>query len=108
MGTAATRRSVSDELATQLNVPRGAVIGQIFTRIRALSGKHDISAHSLVVAQGQKGRWQEKREQYRARVSDAFIEKHAARHAHRLTVALALLPRPSLRSGASFGVRGSG
>jgi hypothetical protein len=51
--------------------------------LRGLCRKHGISAHSLVTVQAKKGRWAEKRERYRARESDAFIEKHAARHADR-------------------------
>ena len=49
-----------------------------------LCRRHGISAHSLVTVQAKKGKWQEKREQYQARASDAFIEKHATRHEDRL------------------------
>ncbi len=52
--------------------------------IRGLCRKHGISAHSLVSVQARKGRWQQKREQYQAKESDAYIEKHAVRHADRL------------------------
>ena len=52
--------------------------------IRELCRKHDISAHSSVVVQAQKGKWQGKREQYSTKESDAFIEKHAARMGDRL------------------------
>ena len=45
--------------------------------------KHDISAHSLVSVQARKGRWEEKREQYRATESEAFMSRHAARMADR-------------------------
>ena len=51
--------------------------------IRELCRRHGISSHSLVVVQAQKGRWQEKRAQYRAQESDAYIARHAARHADR-------------------------
>jgi hypothetical protein len=51
--------------------------------LRELCRKHGISAHSLVTVQAKKGRWQEKREQYQARESEAFIEKHSARMADR-------------------------
>jgi len=40
--------------------------------IRELCRRHGISSHSLVVVQAQKGRWQEKRAQYRAQESDAL------------------------------------
>jgi hypothetical protein len=51
--------------------------------LRELCRRHNISAHSLVVVQSQRGKWQAKREQYRAKASDAFIEKYAARQADR-------------------------
>ena len=52
--------------------------------LRALCRKHDISAHSIVTVQAKKGRWQEKREQYQAKESEAFMSRHAARQADRL------------------------
>jgi hypothetical protein len=36
-----------------------------------------------VVDQAKKRGWARKREQYRAKASDAYIERHAARHAER-------------------------
>ena len=52
--------------------------------IRELCRRHDITAHSLVTVQAKKLRWAEKREQYQAKESDAFMSRHAARHADRL------------------------
>ena len=52
--------------------------------IRGLCRKHNISAHSLVSVQAKKNGWAEKREQYQARASDAYIERHAARQADRV------------------------
>ena len=52
--------------------------------LRELCRKHGISAHSLVTVQARKGRWAEKREQYQAKESDAFMSRHAARQADRL------------------------
>ena len=43
----------------------------------------DISAHSLVTVQAKKGKWQEKREAYRAKETDSLIGKHADRMADR-------------------------
>ncbi len=51
--------------------------------LRELCHRHGITAHSLVVVQAQKGRWQEKRDAYRARESESFITKHADRMAAR-------------------------
>jgi transposase-like protein len=51
--------------------------------LRELCRRHGINAHSLVVVQAQKGGWQEKREQYRAKASDAYIEHHAVNMAAR-------------------------
>ena len=51
--------------------------------IRGLCRKHGISAHSLVVVQAQKRGWAAKREQYRAKESEAFMSSHAARMADR-------------------------
>ena len=51
--------------------------------IRGLCRKHGISAHSLVTVQAKKGRWQEKREQYQAKESEAFMSRYAARQADR-------------------------
>jgi hypothetical protein len=51
--------------------------------IREPCRRHHISAHSSVVVQAQKGKWQRKREQYRAKESESFIERHAARMADR-------------------------
>jgi hypothetical protein len=51
--------------------------------LKELCHRHGITAHSLVVVQAQKGRWQEKREAYRARESESFITKHADRMAAR-------------------------
>jgi hypothetical protein len=39
--------------------------------------RHGITAHSSVVTQAKKLKWQEKREQYQAKESESFIEKHA-------------------------------
>ena len=52
--------------------------------LRELCRKHNITAHSLVVVQAKKRKWAEKREQYRAKESDAFMSRHAARQADRL------------------------
>jgi hypothetical protein len=41
--------------------------------------RHGITAHSSVVTQAKKLKWQEKREQYQAKESESFIEKHADR-----------------------------
>ncbi len=51
--------------------------------IRELCRRHGISAHSLVTVQARKGKWAEKREQYQAKASDAYLERYAARHADR-------------------------
>lgn len=51
--------------------------------LRELCRRHDISAHSLVTVQAKKHKWAEKREAYRQKESESFIEKHAARHADR-------------------------
>jgi hypothetical protein len=51
--------------------------------IRELCRRHGISAHSSVAAQAKKLKWQEKREQYQAKESESFIEKHADRMAER-------------------------
>jgi hypothetical protein len=51
--------------------------------IRALCRRHDITAHSLVTVQAKKGKWAEKREAYRAKETESFIEKHADRMADR-------------------------
>jgi transposase-like protein len=51
--------------------------------IRELCRRHGITAHSLVTVQARKGKWQEKREQYQAKSSDAYIERYAARQADR-------------------------
>ena len=51
--------------------------------LRELCRKHGISAHSLVTVQAKKGKWAEKREQYQARESEAFMSRHAARMADR-------------------------
>ena len=45
--------------------------------IRELCRRHDTSAHSLVTVQAKKNGWHEKREAYRSRASESFIEKHA-------------------------------
>ena len=47
--------------------------------LRQLSRRHGISAHSLVTIQARKHKWAEKREAYRAKASETFIEKHAVR-----------------------------
>ena len=52
--------------------------------IRELCRRHDIRSHSPVVDQAKKHKWAEKREQYQAKESDAFMSRHAARHADRL------------------------
>ena len=62
-------------------VEREYVTSQI--SLRELCRKHGISAHSVVVDQAKKGRWQEKREQYQAKESEAFMSRHAARMADR-------------------------
>jgi len=49
--------------------------------LRELCRRHGISAHSVVVDQSQKHDWAAKREAYRARESESFIEKHSARMA---------------------------
>jgi transposase-like protein len=51
--------------------------------LRELCRRHGISTHSVVVDQARKRKWAEKREAYQMKESDAFIEKHAARHADR-------------------------
>ena len=51
--------------------------------LRELCRKHGISTHSSVVVQAKKGRWAEKREQYQAQESDAYVARHAVRHADR-------------------------
>jgi transposase-like protein len=51
--------------------------------IRELCRKHGISAHSLVTVQAKRGKWAAKREQYQAKESESFIEKHAERMAER-------------------------
>ena len=52
--------------------------------LRELCRKHNISAHSLVTVQARKHKWAEKREQYQAKESDAFMSRYAARQADRL------------------------
>jgi hypothetical protein len=47
--------------------------------LRELCRKHGISAHSSVVVQSQKHKWQEKREQYQAKESESFMSRYAAR-----------------------------
>ena len=54
--------------------------------LRELCRKHGISAHSLVTVQAKKRKWREKREQYQAKESDAFMSRHAARMANRQAV----------------------
>jgi hypothetical protein len=49
--------------------------------IRELCRRYGISAHSVVVVQAQKGKWQEKREAYRAKASESFIDRYAERMA---------------------------
>jgi transposase-like protein len=51
--------------------------------LRELCRRHGITAHSLVTVQARKGKWQEKREAYQAKASDAYIERYAAKHADR-------------------------
>jgi len=51
--------------------------------LRELCRKHGISAHSLVTVQAKKRKWVEKREQYQAKESEAYIETYAARQADR-------------------------
>ena len=51
--------------------------------VRELCRRNGITAHSLVTVQAKKGRWAEKREQYQAKASDAFIDKYAVRMADR-------------------------
>ena len=52
--------------------------------LRALCRKHNITAHSLVTVQAKKRKWAEKREQYQAKESDAFMSRYAARQADRV------------------------
>ena len=52
--------------------------------IRELCRKHNISAHSLVTVQAKKRKWADKREQYRAKESEAYMSRYAARQADRL------------------------
>jgi len=51
--------------------------------LRELCRRHGITAHSLVTVQAEKGKWQEKREAYRAKADESFITRHAARMADR-------------------------
>ena len=51
--------------------------------IGELCRRHDISAHSLVTIQAKKGRWAQKREQYQAKESEAFMSRYAAKMADR-------------------------
>jgi len=51
--------------------------------LRELCRRHGITSHSLVVVQAKQGKWAEKREAYRARESESFIERHADRMADR-------------------------
>ena len=51
--------------------------------LRELCRRHGIRSHSVVVDQSQKHDWAAKREAYRARESESFIEKHADRMADR-------------------------
>ena len=48
--------------------------------LRQLCRHHSIAAHSLVTVQAKKHKWEEKREQYQAEESDAFMSRHAARN----------------------------
>ncbi len=52
--------------------------------IRELCRRHGISAHSVVVDQSRKHDWVAKREAYRARESESFIDKYADRMADRM------------------------
>jgi len=51
--------------------------------LRELSRKYGIRAHSVVVDQSQRQDWSAKREAYRAKESESFIEVHAKRMADR-------------------------
>jgi hypothetical protein len=51
--------------------------------LRELCRRHGISAYSLVTVQAKKNDWVGKREAYQQKAGDAYIEKHAARHADR-------------------------
>jgi hypothetical protein len=51
--------------------------------IRGLCRRHGIRSHSPVVDQAKKHNWAEKREQYQAKESEAFMSRHAARMADR-------------------------
>jgi transposase-like protein len=51
--------------------------------IRELCRRHGIRSHSVVVDQARKGRWSEKREQYRAKADESFMTHHAERMADR-------------------------
>ena len=64
-----------------LDMEREYVTSQV--SIRELCRRHGISAHSVVVDQAKKLKWAEKREQYQAKASDAFMSRHAAKMADR-------------------------
>ena len=51
--------------------------------IRELCRRHGIRSHSPVVDQAKKRKWAEKREQYQAKESEAFMSRYAARQADR-------------------------
>ncbi len=51
--------------------------------LRELCRRHGITAHSLVTVQARKGKWLEKREQYRAKADEAYMSRYAARQADR-------------------------
>ena len=61
---------------------REFITGQI--SLRELCRRHNISAHSLVTVQAKKRKWAEKRQQYQAKESEAFMSRHAARQADRV------------------------
>ena len=51
--------------------------------LRELCRRHNITAHSLVTVQARKGKWLEKREQYRAKADESFMTHHAEKMANR-------------------------
>ena len=77
----ARRAVVINKVRDYAKLEREFVTGAM--SLRELCRKHGISAHSSVVVQAKRGRWAEKREQYQAQESDAYIARHAARHADR-------------------------
>ena len=52
--------------------------------LRELRRRHNITAHSLVIVQAKKHKWEEKCEQCRAKADEEFMSRHAARQAARV------------------------